>query len=128
MATFLRESRIAKAMSNRTVVYESHVRSFWNTARFDEADKMIHDVLRKKDENGKDIDVGIEFGVADVRRVLDLQDSDDDPTIRSERLVKGLWCRMGFTGHINVKMYKRCFSKAYRYVMHSFVISQERSL
>ncbi|KAJ0892092.1 hypothetical protein HanPSC8_Chr09g0361761 [Helianthus annuus] len=118
MATFFRESRIAKAISDRTVVYESHVRSFWNTARYDEADKMIHVVLRKKDENGKDIDVGIEFGVVDVRRVPDLQDSDNDPTIMSERLVKGLWCRMGFTRHINGKMYKRCFSKAYRYLMH----------
>ncbi|KAJ0791089.1 hypothetical protein HanOQP8_Chr01g0001651 [Helianthus annuus] len=110
-------------MSNRTVVYESHVRAFWNTTRFDEKDNMIHAVLRKKNKDGKDIDVGFEFGVADVRRVLDLQDSDDDPTIMSERLVKGLWCRMGFTGHINGKMYKRCFSKAYRYLMHCMVHS-----
>ncbi|KAJ0532534.1 hypothetical protein HanRHA438_Chr09g0380471 [Helianthus annuus] len=123
MATFLRESRIAKAMSDRTVVYESHVRSFWNMARFDEVDKMIHAVVRKKDENGKDVDVGVEFGVGDVRRVLDLQDSDNDPTIMSERLAKGLWCRMGFTGYINGKMYKRSFSKAYRYLMHCMVHS-----
>ncbi|MFS8035298.1 hypothetical protein Hanom_Chr17g01591431 [Helianthus anomalus] len=72
MAKFLRESRIAKAMSNRTVVYESHVRAFWDTARFDESDKMIHAVLRKKDQAGKDIDVEFEFGVGNVRRVLDL--------------------------------------------------------
>ncbi|KAJ0462694.1 hypothetical protein HanHA300_Chr14g0506901 [Helianthus annuus] len=84
---------------------------------------MIHVVLRKKDKVGKDIDVGIEVSVADVRRVLDLQDSDDDPTIMSERLVKGLWRRMGFTGYINGKMYKRCFSKAYRYLMHCMVHS-----
>ncbi|MFS7970799.1 hypothetical protein Hanom_Chr09g00825181 [Helianthus anomalus] len=123
MATFLRENRIAKAMSNRTVVYESHVRSFWDTTRFDELDNLIHVDLRKKDKDGKDVDVEIEFGVADVRRVLDLQDSDDDPTIMSERLVKGLWCRMGFTGYINGKMYKRCFSKAYRFLMHCMVHS-----
>ncbi|KAJ0752181.1 hypothetical protein HanPI659440_Chr09g0321401 [Helianthus annuus] len=123
MAAFLRESRIAKAMSDRIVVYESHVRSFWNTARFDEVYKMIHVVLRKKDKNGKDIDVGVEVGVADVRSVLDLQDTDDDPTIMSEHLVKGLWCRMGFTVHINGKMYKRSFSKAYRFLMHCLVHS-----
>ncbi|KAJ0605703.1 putative transcription factor bZIP family [Helianthus annuus] len=41
----------------------------------------------------------------------------------SERLVNGLWCRMGFTGHINGKMYKRSFSKAYRYLMHCLVHS-----
>ncbi|KAM0056017.1 hypothetical protein Hdeb2414_s0006g00212971 [Helianthus debilis subsp. tardiflorus] len=109
MATFLRESRIAKALSDKTVVYESHVRAFWNTARYDATDKTIHAVVKKKDENKKDIDVEVVFGVEDVRRILDLQDSDDDPTIISERLAKGLWCRIGFTSHINGKMYKRSF-------------------
>ncbi|MFS7912423.1 hypothetical protein Hanom_Chr02g00129781 [Helianthus anomalus] len=72
MAKFLRESRVAKALSAKTVIYESHVRAFWNTARYEESDKMIHAVLRKKDQAGKDIDVEFEFGVGDVRRVLDL--------------------------------------------------------
>ncbi|MFS7935035.1 hypothetical protein Hanom_Chr05g00398691 [Helianthus anomalus] len=123
MATFFRESRIAKAMSDKTVIYESHVRAFWNTARYEDSDKMIHAVLRKKDQVGKDIDVEFMFDVGDVRRVLDLQDSDNEPTIMSERLVKGLWCRMGFSAHINGKMYKRSFSKAYRYLMHCMIHS-----
>ncbi|KAF5757143.1 hypothetical protein HanRHA438_Chr17g0833161 [Helianthus annuus] len=123
MAEFLRDSRIAKALSDKTVVYESHVRAFWNTARYEETDKTIHAVVRKKDENDKDIDVEIVFGVEDVRKILELQDSDNDPTIMSERLAKGLWCRMGFTNHINGKMYKRSFSKAYRYLMHCLVHS-----
>ncbi|KAM0046838.1 hypothetical protein Hdeb2414_s0009g00321281 [Helianthus debilis subsp. tardiflorus] len=112
MAKFLRESRVAKALSDRTAVCESHVRNFWETARFEESDKLIHAVLRKKGQDGKDIDVEFEFGVEEVRRVLDLQDSDNDPTIMSERLVKGLWCRMGFTGHLNGKMLKTNFSRA----------------
>ncbi|KAJ0778172.1 hypothetical protein HanLR1_Chr02g0068771 [Helianthus annuus] len=123
MATFLRRSRIAKAISDKTVVYVSHVRAFWSMARFDSTDKMIHAVVKKKDEKKKDIDVEVVFGVEDVRRILELQDSDNDPTIMSERLVNGLWCRMGFTGHINGKMYKRSFSKAYRYLMHCLVHS-----
>ncbi|KAJ0794791.1 hypothetical protein HanPI659440_Chr04g0143131 [Helianthus annuus] len=123
MAKFLRESRVAKALSDRTTIYESHIRAFWNTARFEESDKMIHAVLRKKDQTGKDIDVEFEFGVGDIRRVLDLQDSDDDPTIMSERLAKGLWCRMGFTGHLNGKMLKKSFSKAYRYLLYCLVHS-----
>ncbi|KAJ0462747.1 hypothetical protein HanRHA438_Chr14g0630551 [Helianthus annuus] len=123
MAEFLRDSRIAKALSDKTIVYESHVRGFWNTARYEEADKTIHAVVRKKDENDKDIDVEVVFGVDDVRRVLELQDSDNDPTIMSERLAKGLWCRLGFTSHINGKMYKRSFSKPYRYLMHCLVHS-----
>ncbi|MFS7966557.1 hypothetical protein Hanom_Chr09g00775121 [Helianthus anomalus] len=84
---------------------------------------MIHAVLRKKDQAGKDIDVEFEFGVGDVRRVLDSQDSDNDPTIMFERLAKGLWCRMGFTRHLNVKMLKTNFSKAYRYLLHCMVHS-----
>ncbi|KAJ0800211.1 hypothetical protein HanPI659440_Chr03g0100411 [Helianthus annuus] len=123
MAKFLRESRIGNALSDKTVIYESHVRAFWNTTRYEESDKMIHSVLRKKDEKGKDIDVEFKFGVGDLRRVLDLKDSDNDPTIMSERLAKGLWCRMGFTGHINGKMTKSSFSKAYRYLMHCMVHS-----
>ncbi|KAM0043257.1 hypothetical protein Hdeb2414_s0010g00339141 [Helianthus debilis subsp. tardiflorus] len=123
MAEFLRESRIAKALSDKTVVYESQVRASWNTARYEATDKTIHAVMRKKDENDKDIDVEIVFGVEDVRRILELQDSNNDPTIMSERLVKGLWCRIGFTTHINGKMYKRSFSKAYRYLMHCLVHS-----
>ncbi|KAM0034658.1 hypothetical protein Hdeb2414_s0015g00437441 [Helianthus debilis subsp. tardiflorus] len=123
MATFLRESRVAKAMSDKTVIYEPHVRAFWNTARYEDSDKMIHAVLKKKDQAGKDVDVEFKFDVGDVRRVLDLQDSDNDPTIMSERLVKGLWCRMGFSEHINGKMYKRSFSKANMYLMHCMIHS-----
>ncbi|KAJ0785161.1 hypothetical protein HanOQP8_Chr02g0039841 [Helianthus annuus] len=123
MAKSLRESRIAKALSDKTIVYESHVRRFWDTARYEEEDKTIHAVVKKKDENDKDIDVEVVFGVDDVRRVLDLQDSDNDPTIMSERLAKGLWCRLGFTSHINGKMFKRSFSRPYRYLMHCLVHS-----
>ncbi|XP_035830101.1 putative leucine-rich repeat-containing protein DDB_G0290503 [Helianthus annuus] len=107
MAECLRKSRIAKALSDTTIVYESHVRRFWDTARFEEKDNKIHAVVKKKDENNKDIDVEVVFGVEDIRRVLDLQDSDNDPTIMSERLAKGLWCRLGFSSHINGKMFKR---------------------
>ncbi|KAJ0604174.1 hypothetical protein HanRHA438_Chr02g0058531 [Helianthus annuus] len=110
MAKFLRESRIGKALTDKTIVYESHVRTFWNTARYEEDDKMIHYVEFK-------------FGVGDLRRVLDLKSSDNDPTIMSERLAKGMWCRMGFTGHINGKMTKTSFSKAYRFLIHCVVHS-----
>ncbi|MFS8007162.1 hypothetical protein Hanom_Chr14g01257731 [Helianthus anomalus] len=123
VAEFLRECRVAKALFDNTVIYESHVRAFWNTARYVETDKMIHAILRKKDKNGKDVDVEFVFGVEDVRRVLDLQDNENDPTIMSERLAKGLWCIMGFTGHINGKMLKTNFSKAYRYLLHCMVHS-----
>ncbi|MFS8003718.1 hypothetical protein Hanom_Chr13g01217191 [Helianthus anomalus] len=121
IAKFLRESRIGKALTNKTIVYDSHVRRFWNSTRYEEEDKMIHSVVRKKDENGNDVDLEIKFGVEDLRRVLELGDSDNDPTIIPERLCKGLWCRMGFTGHINGKMIKTMFSHAYKFMIHCVV-------
>ncbi|MFS7946717.1 hypothetical protein Hanom_Chr06g00539591 [Helianthus anomalus] len=86
MSKFLRDSRIAKALTDRTKVYESHVRMFWRSVRYEESEKMIYSAVQKKDENDQDIDVEVKFNVGDVRRVLDLRDSDDDPTINIERL------------------------------------------
>ncbi|MFS7911128.1 hypothetical protein Hanom_Chr02g00114411 [Helianthus anomalus] len=103
MAEFLRESRIAKALTDRTIVYESHVRRFWRLARYVDDEKMIYSAVRKKDENGQDKDVEIKFDVGDLRRVLELGDSDNDPSIIPERLCKGLWYKIGFTGHVNGK-------------------------
>ncbi|KAM0062057.1 hypothetical protein Hdeb2414_s0004g00143571 [Helianthus debilis subsp. tardiflorus] len=84
---------------------------------------MIHSAVRKKDEKGKYVDLEFKFGVEDLRRVLELGDSDNDPTIIPERLAKGMWCRMGFTGHINGRMLKTNFSSAYRFMMHYVVHS-----
>ncbi|MFS7907220.1 hypothetical protein Hanom_Chr01g00068721 [Helianthus anomalus] len=112
---------IGKALTDKTIVYESHVRRFLNSARYEEEDKMIHSAVRKKDENGEDVDMEIKFGVGDLRRVLELGDSDNDPTIILERLCKGLWCRMGFTCHINGKMIKTMFSHAYKFMIHCVV-------
>ncbi|KAJ0433156.1 hypothetical protein HanRHA438_Chr17g0809621 [Helianthus annuus] len=82
---------------------------------------MICSTVRKKDENGKDVDLEIKFNVDDLRRVLELGDSDDEPTIIPERLCKGLWCRMGFTGHINGKMGKAMFCHSYKFMIHCVV-------
>ncbi|MFS8002734.1 hypothetical protein Hanom_Chr13g01205551 [Helianthus anomalus] len=94
MANFLRESRVNKALTDRIVV---------------------------RDENGKKIDVEKKFIVWDLRRVLDLGDSDDDPTIIPERLCKGLWCRMGFKGNVNGKFLKSMFSRPYKFLIHCII-------
>ncbi|MFS7968596.1 hypothetical protein Hanom_Chr09g00799421 [Helianthus anomalus] len=91
IAKFLRESRIAKALTNKSVVYESHVRRFWNSARYEEEYKTIYYAVTKRYENGRNVDLEIKINVGVVRRVLDLGDSDNDPTIIPERLAKGLW-------------------------------------
>ncbi|KAJ0680695.1 hypothetical protein HanPI659440_Chr16g0627211 [Helianthus annuus] len=121
MAKFLRDSRIAKALTDRTIVYESHVRMFWKSARYNEEEKMIYSIVQKKDENDKDTDVEIKFNVRDLRRVLELGDNDNDPTIVPEKLCKGLWFRMGFTGHVNDKYLKSMFSRPYKFLVHCVV-------
>ncbi|KAM0040210.1 hypothetical protein Hdeb2414_s0012g00391121 [Helianthus debilis subsp. tardiflorus] len=82
---------------------------------------MSYSALRKKDENVQDVDLEIKFDVGDLRQVLELGDSDRDPTIIPERLCKGLWCRMGFTGHLNGKMgktMKGAYDESYDYIMN----------
>ncbi|KAM0006092.1 hypothetical protein Hdeb2414_s0186g00826911 [Helianthus debilis subsp. tardiflorus] len=83
---------------------------------------MIYSVVRKRDENGQNVDLELKFNVGDIIRVLELGDSDDDdPTIISERIYKGLWCMMGFTGHINGKMGKTMFCHSYKFLIHCVV-------
>ncbi|MFS7945314.1 hypothetical protein Hanom_Chr06g00522841 [Helianthus anomalus] len=116
---FLKESRIAKALTEKKKCYESHVRMFWKSVRYDEQEKTIYLAVRMKDENDKDIDVEVKFTMADVRRVLDLKDSDDDPIIIPERLSKGFWFRMGYAGHVNDKGYiKSKFCRPYKFMVH----------
>ncbi|MFS8024715.1 hypothetical protein Hanom_Chr16g01466651 [Helianthus anomalus] len=67
---------------------------------------MIYSAVRKKDENGQDVDLG---------------DSDNDPTIIPEHLCKRLWYRMGFTWNLNGKMRKTMFSKPYKFMIHCVV-------
>ncbi|MFS7996826.1 hypothetical protein Hanom_Chr12g01134391 [Helianthus anomalus] len=121
IAKFLRESKNAKALTDKTIVYESHVRRFWNAVIYEEKEKMIYSAVRKKDENGQDVDLEFKFNVGDLRRVLELGDIDSDPTIIPERLCKGIWCRMGFTGHLNGKKGKTMFCHSYKFMIHCVV-------
>ncbi|KAJ0430092.1 hypothetical protein HanHA300_Chr17g0664991 [Helianthus annuus] len=82
---------------------------------------MIYSAVRKKNENDQDVDLEIKFNVGDLRRVLELGNDDDDPIIIPEHLCKGLWCRMGFTGHLNGKYLKTMFSKPYKFMIHYVV-------
>ncbi|MFS8019433.1 hypothetical protein Hanom_Chr15g01403721 [Helianthus anomalus] len=113
MEKFLREGRVNKALTDRTIVYESHVRMFWNSVRYEQKEKMTYFAIQKKDEIYKKVDIEIKLNVGDLRRVLDLGDTDDDPTIIPERLCKGLWCRRGFAGHVNEKYLKSMFNRPY---------------
>ncbi|MFS7937082.1 hypothetical protein Hanom_Chr05g00423341 [Helianthus anomalus] len=118
---FLKESRIMKALTEKHKIYESQVRMFWKSVRYDEKEKTIYSAVQKKDENGQDIDVEFKFTMVDVGRVLDLKDSDDDPIIIPKRLSKGLWYRMGYKGHVNDKYLKYRFCRPYKFMDHCVV-------
>ncbi|KAM0035874.1 putative transcription factor bZIP family [Helianthus debilis subsp. tardiflorus] len=114
----LKESRISKSLTEKHKFYESHVRMFWKSVRYDEQEKTIYTAIRMKDKENKDIDVEVKFTVADVRRVLDLKDNDDNPIIIPERLSKRFWYRMGYVGHVNDKCYvKSRFCRPYKFMV-----------
>ncbi|KAJ0856936.1 hypothetical protein HanRHA438_Chr13g0584241 [Helianthus annuus] len=94
MAKFLRQSRINKALTDRTKVYQSHVRMFWRSARYDEKERTIYSVVQKKDESDQVVDIEVKFDVGDVRRV------------------------MGFSGQVNGKYLKSMFSRPYKFLVH----------
>ncbi|MFS7953291.1 hypothetical protein Hanom_Chr07g00616801 [Helianthus anomalus] len=119
---YLRESRIFKALTEKHKCYGSHVRFFWNAAEYVEEEKAIHSVVRIKDEKNKDVDLSMKITVDDVRRVLNLKDKDEDPIILSERLCKGFWLRMGYTGYINDKGYiKLKLCRPYKFLVHCVI-------
>ncbi|MFS7986718.1 hypothetical protein Hanom_Chr11g01013601 [Helianthus anomalus] len=114
----MERSRINKVLTDRYKCYKSHIENFWKNARFDDSLKTIFSVLKVKDGN-KDIDVEVKFIVEDVRRVLEFQDADDDPMQVPERLVKGLWMRMGYAGYVNESQYlKSKLPKPYKFLIH----------
>ncbi|MFS7953297.1 hypothetical protein Hanom_Chr07g00616861 [Helianthus anomalus] len=119
---YLRESRIFKALTEKHKCYGSHVRFFWNAAEYVEEEKAIHSAVRIKDEKNKDVDLSMKITVDDVRRVLNLKDKDEDPIILSERLCKGFWLRMGYTGYINDKGYiKLKLCRPYKFLVHCVI-------
>ncbi|KAJ0750074.1 hypothetical protein HanLR1_Chr05g0177681 [Helianthus annuus] len=122
MIDFIDRNRNKKALTDKHKCYRSHIQRFWNDARYDEDSKSIVSVLKIKDENQKDVDIEVKFKVEDVRRVLEFQDDDKDPNQVPERLVKGLWMRMGYTGYVNETSYNKSkLSRPYKFLVHSTI-------
>ncbi|MFS8007801.1 hypothetical protein Hanom_Chr14g01265281 [Helianthus anomalus] len=119
---FIEQSRMKKALTEKHKCYKFHIENLWNNARFDETLKTIFSLLKMKDENDKDIDVEVKFIVDDVRKVLEFQDAKDDPIQVPERLVRGLWMRMGYAGYVNdVSYLKSKLPKPYKFFVRCTV-------
>ncbi|MFS7936320.1 hypothetical protein Hanom_Chr05g00414161 [Helianthus anomalus] len=86
--------------------------------------RMLLEGYSIKDDDGKDVDVEVVIKVGDIRRVLDLKDNERDLVQVSERLCKGLWFRMGYTGTVNDSSFNKSnISMPYKFLVHLMIHS-----
>ncbi|MFS7904789.1 hypothetical protein Hanom_Chr01g00040161 [Helianthus anomalus] len=103
---FIDRCRLKKPLIDRHKVYRSHIERFWTGARYKEEDKATHSFPHVKEE--------------------DLKDNDNDSVGLSERLCKGLWFWMGFTGLVNESHYnKENLSQSYKLLVHSMIYASD---
>ncbi|MFS7987651.1 hypothetical protein Hanom_Chr11g01025401 [Helianthus anomalus] len=119
---FMKRLPIQKALTNQYSVFRSHIAYFWKNAQYDE----VNDVINSKVSlNGEDKDIIIIEQL--IREVLDFPDDENFPTGFPERMVKGCMLRMGYTGPLNNANYlKACFTKPYKFFIHSVVHAQSQ--
>ncbi|KAJ0683518.1 hypothetical protein HanPI659440_Chr16g0659141 [Helianthus annuus] len=115
----MRRLPIQKALTDQHLVYKSHVKRFWKHATYDEANIVIHSVVKQYNEKKT-----ITVTEALIREVLNFPDDENSPTKFPERMVKGCMLRMGYDGALNVGNYfKSKFQKPYKFIVHSVLIS-----
>ena len=93
---FLNRSRIKVAITKKTVPYISHIKSFWDNAEIDctQEPPVIHSVV---------LENPIVISEALIRQTFELGDSHDQPYVLDDRLVRGCFKRMKYSGDINEK-------------------------
>jgi len=91
---FLNRSRIKVAITKKTVPYISHIKSFWDNAEIDctQVPPVIRSVVL---ENPIVIYEGL------IRQTFEFGDSHDQPYVLDDRLVRGCFKRMKYSGDIN---------------------------
>ncbi|KAM0026087.1 hypothetical protein Hdeb2414_s0020g00554081 [Helianthus debilis subsp. tardiflorus] len=108
---------IQKALTNQHLVFRSHIKYFWENAKYDEESKTITSIVSLE---GKDKSIIITEQL--VREVLNFPDDENSPTKFPEWMVKGCMLRMGYNGDLNKANYsKACFSKSYKFFIHSIL-------
>ncbi|KAF5796905.1 hypothetical protein HanXRQr2_Chr08g0357311 [Helianthus annuus] len=87
---FMRRVPIQKAMTDQHLVYKSHVKRFWKHATYDEANKVIHSVVKQHNEKKT-----IVVTEALVHEVLNFSDDANSPTKFPERMALSQ-CKGGY--------------------------------
>ncbi|KAM0025742.1 hypothetical protein Hdeb2414_s0021g00578121 [Helianthus debilis subsp. tardiflorus] len=97
---FMERLPIQKALTNKHLVFRSHIKLFWEKATYDEANKTINSVVNI---NGKEKQIIITEQL--VREVINFPDDENSPSKFPERMVKGCLLRMGYNSDINKANY-----------------------
>ncbi|KAF5818463.1 hypothetical protein HanRHA438_Chr02g0066771 [Helianthus annuus] len=114
---FFDRAWIRKVVTYQHKAYRSHVERFWKHSKFVADPQAIHSVAMVKNE---DNEVVITEDL--IRRWLAFGDRTEDPTGYPERMVKGCFFRMGYTGHVNEATFAKAnISRSYKFFMHSVI-------
>ncbi|KAJ0786058.1 hypothetical protein HanOQP8_Chr02g0050671 [Helianthus annuus] len=116
---FMRRVPIQKALTDKCLVFGSHIKRFRKHATYDEQSKTINKVVKINNEKKQII-----ISEAVVREVVDFPDEEDSPTKLPEKMVKGCMLRMGYAGDLNSTSYlKSKFTKPYKFLIHFVLIA-----
>ena len=110
---FLHRSRIMFAISHDLRCYYDLQNEFWANLQIDVAATPPVFIIAIRQQT-------LIFSEEDLRRVLHFDEDDVNAPVRlDERMVKGCFLRMGFTGDINqALLHKACLSLQWKYFAH----------
>ncbi|KAJ0716322.1 hypothetical protein HanPI659440_Chr13g0511341 [Helianthus annuus] len=110
---------VKKAMTEQRPLYRSHISRFWNSAKYDEENKVIS---AEVEVNGKTEIILVTEAL--VREVMSFPDEANYPTRFPERMVKGCMLRLGYRSTLNTENYlKSKFQKSFKFLIHCILIS-----
>lgn len=110
--TFLRRSRIFKAISTPCTPYVSHQRIFWRNAVVDNRE---HPTVITSTVYGVEIEITAQI----LRDLLEFGDQFGDPTSLDPHKVRGLFARIFYKGEIKIgKLIKSGLCPQYKYLAH----------
>ncbi|MFS7963128.1 hypothetical protein Hanom_Chr08g00734501 [Helianthus anomalus] len=115
----MRRIPILKALTERRLVFRSHIKRFWKNASHDDQNKTINSVVKIDGEKKPII-----ITEAVIREVIEFPDEENSPTKLPEKMVEGCLLRMGYVDDLNSASYlKSKFTKPYKFLIHFVLIS-----
>ncbi|KAJ0750850.1 hypothetical protein HanLR1_Chr05g0186661 [Helianthus annuus] len=110
---FMKRIPILKALTEKRLVFRSHIKRFWKYASYDDQNKTINSVVKINDEKKP-----IVISEAVVREVIEFPDEENSPIKLLEKMVKGCLLRMGYVGDLNSASYlKSKFTNSYKFLI-----------